>query len=65
MTIKWSHLVENKDGGFSIFSEPVLTKLCHVCDGSGEGPWQGTRCRVCNGNGEIEIPLDDLEDDEF
>lgn len=27
--------------------------ICPTCSGSGEGMYEGTRCRSCNGRGEI------------
>lgn len=27
--------------------------LCHVCNGSGEGRYEGSTCYACNGKGEV------------
>ena len=34
---------------------------CPTCSGTGEGQYDGTRCRSCNGSGVLQFPKD--EDD--
>ena len=32
---------------------------CTICSGTGEGMYDGTRCRSCNGSGVLRFPEDD------
>lgn len=34
---------------------------CPTCDGTGEGMYDGTRCRRCNGSGILRFPFDDYD----
>jgi len=37
--------------------------ICGDCNGSGEGMYDGSRCRTCGGSGEVEVDVDlDAED---
>lgn len=39
--------------------------ICWKCNGSGEGQYDGTRCRVCGGSGVEKIRYDEDEDESW
>ena len=34
-------------------------RICPTCMGSGEGMWDGSRCRNCNGTGVVWVEVND------
>lgn len=42
--------------------EPDETAICIACNGSGEGMYDGTRCRSCGGSGVDRAVEDDTRD---
>lgn len=44
----------------------TVEEICPACQGSGEGMFEGTRCRNCGGSGAvlIEVPDESESEDE-
>jgi len=42
----------------------VESVICSGCNGSGEGMYEGSRCRDCGGSGEILVEIEEEDDDE-
>ena len=36
--------------------------ICHVCSGSGEGMYEGSRCYNCKGRGSVMVEVMDDEE---
>lgn len=54
------------------FDEEMEQGCCSVCNGSGEGQFEGTRCYACNGKGSDWYPVkrkvgpdDEQDEDDF
>lgn len=33
----------------------LIRIICKICNGSGEGKYDGSRCQCCRGDGELEV----------
>jgi len=48
-----NHLSEVEDEIAEEPSDDEDDGFCHTCSGTGEGLYDGSRCRMCNGRGEL------------
>ncbi len=59
MCNKEAIMVDDSEEIEEVIEQEEDENLCSMCNGSGEGMWDGSRCSSCNGSGEVKPKMDE------